>query len=145
MYILKYDLHVFRISVNSIKFIQYSAHMFACVWSQCFLCRDPITYLRSSESLFSTLQCIPHFLSQHFLHIHKAPFSAGNTLTALRCRHDEVVTQSSATQFSLSCLLWADFCPPTPALPTHNSYVEALTPNVPIFGDRVFKELIKMN
>lgn len=40
--------------------------------------------------------------------------------------------------FFSECLLCIEFCPPP-----KNSYVEALTPNVTIFGDRDFKEIIK--
>ena len=35
-------------------------------------------------------------------------------------------------------LLWTEFCPSS-----SNSYVEALTSSVTVFGDRAFKEVIK--
>ena len=45
---------------------------------------------------------------------------------------------SKALLLASERLWWTELCPPP------HSYVEALTPNVTIFGDRVFKEVIKV-
>lgn len=46
--------------------------------------------------------------------------------------------------FPISASLWTELCPPT-FFPDPNVYVGATTPNVPIFGDRASKEVIKLN
>lgn len=37
-------------------------------------------------------------------------------------------------------MLWPELCPPSPPI----SFVEALTPNVTVFGDSAFKEVTKV-
>lgn len=44
--------------------------------------------------------------------------------------------------FHISVLLWTELCPSL--FYTHpNLYVETITPNVPVFGERASKEIIK--
>ena len=51
------------------------------------------------------------------------------------------VAEESDTTTKHACIhAWTELCLPTP-----NSYVEALTPNVSVFVDRAFRQKLRLN